>query len=468
MARRLTFTLLFVILCAGLIFILPLSPLKKEYEKNLEFIKKEDRILILAPHPDDEAIACAGIIQHALKVGAKLKIAYLTNGDHNELAFIVYEKRIVFRQGAFIHMGELRKKEAVKAMKLLGIPESELIFMGYPDFGTLRILSQYWQTSVPFRDILTHISSVPYKDDLSYGAPYVGESILNDLEKIIREYKPNKIFVSHPQDTNPDHKALYLFLQVALADLNREMRPPKIYPYLVHCPGWPKPRDYHPSLSLNPPDQFLSSDIKWSVFNLDPAQVANKYDAILCYRSQTASAAFYLLSFARRNEIFGDNPVIRLDKAASAKEKGISFFGFTGMYKDCNAASLESSACFIDSDDEVGYAVADGNLLIRIKKLKKLNINFNFQFLIFGYNSKIPFASMPKIRIVTWHKRLKVFDKGKVIDSGSLKVDLDSQALTLQVPLRLLGDPQFVLISVRGSANTLPYKSTGFRKIEIR
>src|SRR4030042_2929508 len=88
--------------------------------------KAEDRVLILAPHPDDEAIGCAGIIQQALKAGSEVHVVYLTNGDHNEFAFIVYEKRITLRKGEFIHMGEGRRKEAVKAMKLLGLNENDL------------------------------------------------------------------------------------------------------------------------------------------------------------------------------------------------------------------------------------------------------------------------------------------------------------------------------------------------------
>ena len=81
----------------------------------LEPFKKNERVLILAPHPDDEVIGCAGVIQQALKAGARVKVVYLTNGDHNELAFIVYEKRIVMRRGEFIHMGQIRQKEAIKA-----------------------------------------------------------------------------------------------------------------------------------------------------------------------------------------------------------------------------------------------------------------------------------------------------------------------------------------------------------------
>ena len=125
---------------------------------EMEPIKKNDRILILAPHPDDESIGCAGLIQHALKAGAEVRVVYLTNGDHNEFAFIVYEKRLTFRKGEFIHMGLVRHLEAIKAMNLLGLNEDKLVFLGYPDFGTFTIFSKYWQTQKPFRSFLTRIS----------------------------------------------------------------------------------------------------------------------------------------------------------------------------------------------------------------------------------------------------------------------------------------------------------------------
>ena len=35
----------------------------------------QDRVLIIAPHPDDEAIGTAGVIQKALKAGAKSEVA---------------------------------------------------------------------------------------------------------------------------------------------------------------------------------------------------------------------------------------------------------------------------------------------------------------------------------------------------------------------------------------------------------
>ena len=264
-------------------------------------IKKGDRILILAPHPDDEAIACAGVIQDAISKGAEVKIVYLTNGDHNQVSFIVYEKRLPFLKGEFIHMGEVRMNEAKKAMNLLGLDESNLIFLGYPDFGTFAILRGYWGNDRPYQSMLTHISNVPYKTNLSFNAPYIGDSILNDIKNVLIIYKPNKIFVSHPADVNVDHKSLYLFLQVALADLEGQIPNPKVYPYLIHCLGWPSPRHYHPELSLEPPKKFINDQINWLKFDLTDKQLEMKHQAILSYRSQTESSAFYLLSFARKN-----------------------------------------------------------------------------------------------------------------------------------------------------------------------
>ncbi|MFA5115364.1 MAG: PIG-L family deacetylase, partial [Candidatus Omnitrophota bacterium] len=281
---------------------------------ELEPIRKNERVLIMAPHPDDEAIACAGIIQKAIAAGAEVKVVYLTNGDHNQVAFIVYEKRLTFRKGEFIHMGQVRHSEAVKAMKLFGLDESRLVFLGYPDFGTFVIFRDFWNSKNPYKSMLTRISHVPYRSNLSYNAPYTAESILNDIKDVLRSYRPDRIFVSHPSDTNPDHKAFYLFLQVALWDLEGQIPPPKVYPYLVHCPGWPLPRHYHPKLQLGPPRQYpVGGGIKWFRSDISQDEIENKHKAILCYRSQTQSSAFYLLAFARRNELFGNYPTVVLD-----------------------------------------------------------------------------------------------------------------------------------------------------------
>jgi hypothetical protein len=63
------------------------------YSNSMEKFSKDDRVLILAPHPDDEAIGAGGLIQRALSAGAKVNIICFTNGDFNQAAFLVYEKK---------------------------------------------------------------------------------------------------------------------------------------------------------------------------------------------------------------------------------------------------------------------------------------------------------------------------------------------------------------------------------------
>lgn len=421
------------------------SQLRAETVKPISSIQKNDRILILAPHPDDEVIGCAGIIQKALKTGAKVRVCYLTNGDHNQIAFIIYKKRISLRQNEFIHMGKVRRKEAVNAMKLLGLDEKNLVFLGYPDFGTFAIFSRFWQSNKPFKDLLTRISSVPYKENLSFGAPYTGESILNDLKNVILDYKPNKIFVSHPADVNVDHKSLYLFLQVALQDLREEIPQVKVYPYLIHCAGWPLPRHYHPELNLNPPKKFLNNQIDWMEFELTAEQLDKKRQAILCYKSQTRTSAFYLLAFCRKNELFSDFASLELNRQA--------------VLENPEAASFN-------------YVVVDDCFLIRIKKPEELKKNFKTQAWLFGYSYKKPFAQMPKIRIITEYDKFRIFDKKALIKPEGVSLQLSSGALVLKLPLKVLGDPDFILASLKlhvgiAQQELLPASAPGFRKISI-
>lgn len=435
---------------------------------ELEPFKKNERILILAPHPDDEAIACAGIIQKALKAGAQVKVVYLTNGDHNELAFIVYEKRIVMRQGAFVYLGQLRQEESIKAMKFLGLSEKDLVFLGYPDYGTFEIFCKYWQAGKPFRDRLTRISSVPYEKSPSYGAKYYGENILSDLTKQILDYQPDKIFVSHPADVNVDHKALYLFLQVALSDLEARMAKPKIYPYLVHCVGWPKPRHYHPELELYPPEKFNGSRINWQRLDLSAAELDKKYRAILFYKSQTQSSAFYLFSFARKNELFSDYPALELKPQAVSAGKDLFYSDTSEMFKEKEYPLDLKQIDALEVKGGVSYAVEDGYFVVRLDKPKKLSSRFGVMLYIFGYSQSIPFAQMPKIRIITKGKKCKVFSSKNRIKDPGVKIDFGRNSLIIKIPLKLLGQPDYMLTALKAYHGNLPIDVVVFRKVKIK
>ena len=90
MPKKLLLIILFICLCFSPVYTAIDQPIQEQKAGVLEPFSKTDRVLILAPHPDDEAIGCAGVIQQAVSSGAQVRIAYLTNGDHNQVAFMVY------------------------------------------------------------------------------------------------------------------------------------------------------------------------------------------------------------------------------------------------------------------------------------------------------------------------------------------------------------------------------------------
>ncbi len=407
--------------------------------KPIQEFTSNDRILILAPHPDDEVMATGGVIQKALEAKAKVKILFLTNGDHNEPAFIIYEKRLTVRKGEFIHMGQVRRKESLEALKKLGFTEKDCVFLGYPDFGTMEILLKYWGDIKPFKYMLTRISKVPYSNCLSPNAPYVGESILNDMEKIIRDLKPTKVFVSSPVDVNRDHRSLYLFLQIALWDLEGEIARPDIFPYLVHIKGWPEPKGYHPDMELAPPDMLKSGEISWRRLELTDEEVKMKHDAMECYKSENAYNPTYLFTFARKNELAGNYPVIKLSKESAWRSVGTT----------------------------LAYSRKGDDLFIRLALKNKRNKNLGISIFLLGYRKDLKFPKMPKLAINIGLNSLVVKDKKQRIGGGKVQLTEEDNSLILKIPLYLLNDPIYILACTKAGSIVLPFEDTAWRIIQF-
>ena len=79
-----------------------LKMFKKISYKQLKF-NKEDKILIISPHPDDEVFYCSGIILNNM-IKKNITVLCLTNGKNL-----------------------LRKKEFIKVMKLVGIRDYNIL-----------------------------------------------------------------------------------------------------------------------------------------------------------------------------------------------------------------------------------------------------------------------------------------------------------------------------------------------------
>lgn len=143
------------------------------------------RVLVLAPHPDDETLGCGGSIRLLAEKGVPVKVLFLTRGD----------KAL---PGSGSSYSALREKEAKKALRILGISDYE--FFRYPD-----------------RELYAGL------DDMSAA-----------VSARIDEFRPDTLYSPSVIDLNPDHRAaagMALALQeryglsVAFYELTTPIRP---------------------------------------------------------------------------------------------------------------------------------------------------------------------------------------------------------------------------------------------------
>jgi LmbE family N-acetylglucosaminyl deacetylase len=143
-------------------------------------------VLVIAPHPDDEAIGCGGTLRLRTKRGERVAAVFLTSG---ELGL-----KKLSRQKAW----EVREQEARRAAKILGI--AQLFFLRQPD----------WM---------------------------LGENVKNAaaaLRRILEQEKPRVIFLPHPKDNHPDHQSAFTVLKLALRESVRSK--PELWGYEVWSP----------------------------------------------------------------------------------------------------------------------------------------------------------------------------------------------------------------------------------------
>jgi LmbE family N-acetylglucosaminyl deacetylase len=423
--------------------------------KNFEPINKNDKILILAPHPDDEAISSSGVIQEAIKVGAKVKIVYLTNGEYNQESFLFYEKRPLILRSQFLELGKIRMSEAENAMAVLGLKKDDLIFLGYPDFGTMDILVEHWDKNKPYSNILENISSVPYDKCLSYQKPYIGQNILNDLESIIKDFQPNKIIVSNPADLNRDHQALYVYLRVALLDLKNDLKDyPKIYTYLVHARNWPIPKGLNKDYQLNVTSNIKNFGDEWINLNLNKDEIDKKENAVNKYISQIKYSPNFLVSFVKKNELFS----IVNDISLNVNSENNSLNNLN-LKIDKNNQSNDN----ISGD----YYIKDKYLYINIYLERKIEKDFGISIYLLSYSDKQDFSLMPKLHIVINLKGISVKDQFNIIEDKDLNYHYEGNNLILKVPLNLLNQPDYIITHIRTHSGNLIFHETAWKFLKI-
>ncbi len=275
---------------------------------EIKALTERDRIIIFAPHCDDETLGSGGIIQKALDKNIPVKVVMITNGDDNIFTTDIQFTTIFPSAAEFIAAGEKRQQESIDALVSLGVKREDIIFLSFPDKGLREMFTTNWSNAMPFTSDGTREAMSVYKITYEPGVVYSGEKLLGNLKSIIADFNPTIVIAPHEKDHHPDHKYAFKFIVKALKELyggTSGKEPPVILTYLVHYPHYPVPRGLKRGRSLLPP---LSSsfEMMWFQLPLGKDEQDRKYEAIRLYRSQLKLPELRKLmySFARENELF--------------------------------------------------------------------------------------------------------------------------------------------------------------------
>lgn len=266
------------------------------------------RLLVVAPHPDDEALGAAGLIQRVRARHGAVRVALLTSGDGFPEGVELAERIAHPRPSDYRGYGALRERESRAAMALLGVLPADLLFLGFPDEGLCQLASTYlFDKRRAFESPYTGRDSPPATEQMIRGSRYRGIDVRRELERLIEAFRPTVIALPYPGDEHPDHCSAHIFAREALRVVPASVRSEVvILHYLVHFGQWPLGVDGNGTTDLMPPAGFPPSGGHWSALRLTPAETAIKRRALAAYATQNQVIGRFLRAFGRSSELFVD------------------------------------------------------------------------------------------------------------------------------------------------------------------
>ena len=126
-------------------------------------------VTVIAPHPDDESIGCGGVLCKHSARGDRVVVVYLTSG---ELGLKSLPKKTAWKT---------REREAQRAAKVLGVAAT--VFLRAPDWAVAED----------------------------------AKNLSEQLGALFRQERPQMIYLPHPAEWHPDHKACWPILSGVLA-----------------------------------------------------------------------------------------------------------------------------------------------------------------------------------------------------------------------------------------------------------
>jgi LmbE family N-acetylglucosaminyl deacetylase len=224
-------------------------------------------VLVLAAHPDDEALGMAGIIERAHAQGRRVMVAILTNGEGSSTDTAAGECGApgTSEQRAAAY-GLVRDGESRQAMDLLGLDwsadldETELVYLGYTGMRVTDVA----QADTPLTNDITGLHRTYAEDFDNDPATCNGDfryllngqhsnlsaaSLAGDLDALMDLVEPSDVYTHAGFDGHPDHSEIY---RQMVAAVRRGGQPARVHTTIMHPEGdggcmqlsaarWPNP-----------------------------------------------------------------------------------------------------------------------------------------------------------------------------------------------------------------------------------
>lgn len=266
------------------------------------------RILVFAPHPDDEVLAAGGVISAALAANppATVRVVIVTNGDASFSAALLNGYNPVAQNG-YQKLARVRQQESLQALTSLGLSEDQIQFWDFPDRGLEEIWRHHWTDSQPYRSNYTGLTATAGTLHSPDNIPYTGAALLKQIRSILANFQPDVVIMPHPSDAHPDHRALaYLInLAIALNKANRQSPPPQMFAYVMWLSSRPRPVSIRLDREWQKlPGRFPANANQWGRVSLTSTVQQRKIVALKAYHSQMRSLRTLMRSAGSDTELF--------------------------------------------------------------------------------------------------------------------------------------------------------------------
>jgi LmbE family N-acetylglucosaminyl deacetylase len=193
---------------------------------------KKEKILVLAPHPDDAEIAAFGLYSD----NNESYVITITAGDAGKFKYneiYQYENKIQH----YLKKGELRTWDSITVPLLGGISYEHMVNLGFFDLSLQKMFGEKSKEVKSFYVGTSDINTFRKQNMSIISKGLSGtsswNSLVENLKYLLEKIKPDIIVTPYPAlDTHPDHKYTTVALVEALKSL--DIREGALYLYSNH------------------------------------------------------------------------------------------------------------------------------------------------------------------------------------------------------------------------------------------